>query len=72
MIEDFKIQEDKIFECAKQRGKVEELEKLFGKRRMTYFLLEGVNKSILYSSSCANEALREHESRVEQLVNEKI
>lgn len=72
MIGDFKRKEDEIFYSAKKRGKIDELEKTFGKRRMTYFLLEGVNKSILYSSSRSNNHLKMHKSEVEQLVNEKI
>ena len=72
MIEDFKRQEDVIFASAKKRGKIDELEKTFGKRRMTYFLLEGVNKSILYSSSRSNDHLKMHKTEVEQLVNERI
>lgn len=72
MIEDFKRQENVIFASAKKRGKIDELEKTFGKRRMTYFLLEGVNKSILYSSSRSNDHLKMHKTEVEQLVNERI
>ena len=72
MIEDFKNQEDKIFYSAKERGKLDEFEKKFGKRRMTYFLLEGVNKSIVYSSSRSNNQLKAHKFEVDRLVNERI
>jgi len=69
MIEDLKKEEDKLYKRMKKEFS-DEFERMFGRKRMTYFLLEGVNKSIAYSSSCSNMFLKNKSREIEKLVNE--
>ena len=69
MIEQFVKQENKVYQVALERGYGVEYEKKFGKKRMAFYLLEGVKKSITYSSSRSNGELKSLCNIVEEAVN---
>lgn len=58
MIEQFITDENKIYDIASNRGYGIEYEVVFGKKRMAFYLLEGIKKSITYSSSRSNTDLK--------------
>lgn len=53
---------------ASERGCSVEYIRTFGKKRMAYYLLEGVSKSITYSVSRSNENLKSICKEVRDLV----
>ncbi len=69
MIKDFCEWEDKLYQIAKERGNSLEYEYAFGKKRMAFYLLEGIIKSINYSISRSNDYLKRICNEVEYIVN---
>lgn len=51
-------EEDDLYRVASDRGHSAEYVSAFGKRKMAFYLLEGVSKSISYSVSRSNEDLK--------------
>lgn len=54
----FGKEEDDLYRVASDRGHSTEYVSAFGKKRMAFYLLEGVSKSISYSVSRSNEDLK--------------
>lgn len=65
MIGQFIADENKLYEIAFDRGYGAEYEVVFGKKRMAFYLLEGIKKSITYSSSRSNTDLKNLCSSIE-------
>lgn len=57
-------EEDKLYQAAVDRGCNAEYVSAFGKKRMAFYLLEGVSKSISYSVSRSNEGLRKFRDEI--------
>ncbi len=68
MTREFSNFEDKLYFSASERGCSVEYIRTFGKKRMAYYLLEGVCKSITYSISRSNESLKSICKEVRDLV----
>ncbi|KAI4448193.1 hypothetical protein C823_002712 [Eubacterium plexicaudatum ASF492] len=68
MTRGFSSFEDKLYLSASERGCSVEYIRTFGKKRMAYYLLEGVSKSITYSVSRSNENLKSICKEVRDLV----
>lgn len=69
MIGQFIADENKLYEIAFDRGYGTEYEVVFGKKRMAFYLLEGIKKSITYSCSRSNTDLKNLCSVVEDAAN---
>lgn len=68
MIEELIYDENKIYERVIGGKSSDLFLEMFGKKRMTFYLLEGVNKSIAYSNSRNNVTLRKKMEVLYQLV----
>ena len=69
IIKELMKEENRLYGIIRERGKQAEYKRFFGKKRMTYYLLIGVTKSIEYSSSRSNTRLNDKRNHIEQLVN---
>lgn len=71
MIMDFTKEEDRLYDIIVRRGKWAEYEQHFGRRRMTFYLMVGVNKSMEYSGCCFKPGLNKLKEDAERMVNAK-
>ena len=69
MIMEFADEEDRLYNIISEREKWAEYEQYFGKRRMTFYLLVGVTKSIEYSDCRFKQSLNKLRAEAEQRVN---
>ena len=67
---DINIQENELFEVANHNGMREQYFKAFGKKRITYYLMEGISKSIMYSRSGGYDVVKKEKFALEQKINE--
>lgn len=72
MVKDFNEMENKLYKIVQDRGFSAEFENLFGKRKMSFYLLEGIKKSISYSCNRSNEFLRRQCEYIENEVRDSF
>ena len=67
---DINIQENELFEVANHNGMREQYFKALRKKRITYYLMEGISKSIMYSRSGGYDVVKKEKFALEQKINE--
>lgn len=58
IIREINSEEEKLYDVVKKKKSCEKYESMFGKKQMAFYLLEGVQKSVMYSISRENNDLK--------------